>query len=416
MSLKKSMKAEMKIVSPDDDIFRLYRDERAGFPNARAFYWKAIEDTGGFPYHLIPGQKPEEDNIIITGEGITNLLGVRPEDFTEKAFISIIDKIESIPGDAPVDLAEIHRKILNGNIEGYKAEMLIRTAGGERKWVRYVSIQQIDEETGKVTGVFGILYDITESRLMRERAEKISQREEEYNRLKTYFLQNISHEIRTPLNAILGFSALISEYPDGADPERLKEYREIMNDNSDRLLNIIDSVIEMSKIEAGTVKFIRSKVNLNWVLLKVYGQFRIDASLKSVPLVFETPLAEREANIYADEFKLTSILRNLVGNAVKFTAEGRIEFGYSIKGDKIEFYVSDTGIGIPGEYQDVIFREFYQADSSFSRSYGGVGLGLAISKAYVEMLGGKIWISPETDRGSVFRFTIPYESAEGNAT
>jgi signal transduction histidine kinase len=288
--------------------------------------------------------------------------------------------------------------------------LVVRTAGGERKWVRYVSLPQIDEETGKVTGVFGILHDITESRLMRERTEKISQREEEYNRLKTYFLQNISHEIRTPLNAILGFSALISEYPDGADPEHLKEYREIMNDNSDRLLKIIDSVIEMSKIEAGTVKTIRNKVNVNWILLKVYAQFRIDTSLKSVQLVFETPLAEREAYIYTDEFKLTSVLRNLVGNAVKFTAEGRIEFGYSVKDNKIEFYVSDTGIGIPGEYQDVIFREFHQADSSFTRSYGGVGLGLAISKAYVEMLGGKIWVTSEPDKGSVFRFTVPYES------
>ena len=324
-------------------------------------------------------------------------------------FVSIIERIESNPGDTPVDLAEIHQKILDGKIEGYKAELPVRTAGGERKWVRYVSLPQIEEESGKVRGVFGILYDITESRLLRERTEKISQREGEYNRLKTYFLQNISHEIRTPLNAILGFSALISEYPDGAEPERLKEYREIVNDNSDRLLKIIDSVIEMSKIEAGTVKIMRNKVNLNWILLKVYGQFRIDASLKSVRLIFETPLAEREANIYTDEFKLTSILSNLVGNAVKFTSEGRIEFGYSIKGNKIEFYVSDTGIGIPGEHQEVIFNEFYQADSSFTRSYGGVGLGLAISKAYVEMLGGKIWFSPATDKGSVFRFTIPFE-------
>jgi signal transduction histidine kinase len=104
------------------------------------------------------------------------------------------------------------------------------------------------------------------------------------------------------------------------------------------------------------------------------------------------------------------VLRNLVGNAVKFTAEGRIEFGYSVKDNKIEFYVSDTGIGIPGEYQDVIFREFHQADSSFTRSYGGVGLGLAISKAYVGMLGGKIWVTSEPDKGSVFRFTVPNES------
>jgi len=242
---------------------------------------------------------------------------------------------------------------------------------------------------------------------------QICQKEEEFNRLKSCFLQNISHEIRTPLNAILGFSALIAESPEGADPERLREYREIVNENSDRLLEMIDSIIEMSKIEAGAVKIAREKVNINWILLHVYAQFRIDASLKGINLVFETPLAEQEANIYTDGFKLARVLRNLVGNAVKFTGEGRIEFGYSVKETEIEFYVSDTGIGIPVEHQGVIFKEFYQADSSFTRSYGGVGLGLAISKAYAGMLGGEIWFTSEPGKGSVFRFKVPYERAEG---
>ncbi|MFZ0283196.1 MAG: HAMP domain-containing sensor histidine kinase [Bacteroidales bacterium] len=242
--------------------------------------------------------------------------------------------------------------------------------------------------------------------------EKIRQKEEEFERLKTYFLQNISHEIRTPLNAIVGFSALLTGYPESADPDLRKEYCEIINSNSERLLEIMDSIIEMSKIEAGTVKIARKSVNLNWILLKVYGQFRIDASEKDVELVYEAALAEGDANIFTDEFKLTRVLRNLVGNALKFTARGKIEFGYLIKGTTVEFYVSDTGIGISPEHQEFVFREFYQADSSYTRTYGGIGLGLAISKGYTGMLGGEIWFASTPGEGSVFRFTVPYDRGE----
>ena len=405
--------AGMKIRSQDNDKINFCRDVEAKFTDSLAFHWRGIESAGCVPFHLIPGQQSGEGYSLDTVGGITELLGISPDDFTEKVFEVMIEKIVPISADAPEELLEAHRKILAGEINTWKVEMMIRTAAGERKWIRDVSLPQIDEETGKVTGIFGILYDITESRLTHEKVEKISQKEEEYNRLKTCFLQNISHEIRTPLNAIVGFSALIGEDPDGEDPERLKEYREIINSNSDRLLQIMDSIIEMSKIEAGTVAVTRNKANLNWILLKAYGQFRIDASAKGVLLVYKTALADREADIFTDEFKLARVLSHLVGNAVKFTDKGKIEFGYLVKETRIEFYVSDTGIGIPHEQKEAIFREFFQADGSYTRNYGGIGLGLAISKAYTGMLGGEIWFTSQPGEGSVFRVTVPYERADG---
>jgi signal transduction histidine kinase len=146
-------------------------------------------------------------------------------------------------------------------------------------------------------------------------------------------------------------------------------------------------------------------------MLKVYAQFRVDASDKGIALSYVAPLPDHDSDIETDGHRLTRILVNLVGNALKFTNEGRIEFGYTPEDGHIEFYVADTGIGIPATVQDNVFRMFYQADNSYSRGYGGMGLGLAIAKAYVGMLGGEIWFTSQPGEGTVFMFTIPHEKA-----
>jgi signal transduction histidine kinase len=338
------------------------------------------------------------------GAGITELLGVAPGDFTEKAFESMIEKTVPLSEDTPADISEVHLKLRNGEIRSYKAEILVKTAGGERKWIRYASLPLIDEETGKVAGAFGILYDITGSKLYLER---IKEKEDEFDCLKADLLQNISHEIRTPLNAIVGFSTLLGEHFD--IPARRNEYLDIITRNSDHLLEIVDDIVEISKIDAKMIKIRKDKVNLNSVLLKVYDQFRAEASGKGVLLSFEPEHDTGEADVYTDWYKLTEVLRNLVENALKFTFEGRVEFGYSVKEGKIEFYVSDTGSGIPFEQQARIFSRFFQGDSSSSRRYSGTGMGLPITKAYVELLGGEIWFISQPGEGSVFRFTVPYE-------
>jgi signal transduction histidine kinase len=240
--------------------------------------------------------------------------------------------------------------------------------------------------------------------------DRIKEREDELERLKTDLIHNLAHEIRTPLNAIVGFSTLLGENIE--IPERRKEYLDVIIRNSDHLLAIIDDIVEISKIDAKMVKIRKDKIILNSALRKVYDQFQAEAFRKGLLLSFEPENDKGEAYVYTDWYKLTEILRNLVENAMKFTHQGRIEFGYSIKEGKIEFFVSDTGTGIPLEQQERIFSRFFQGDSSSSRMHGGTGLGLAISKAYVELLGGKIWFNSQQGEGSVFWFTVPYERVE----
>jgi signal transduction histidine kinase len=408
MLKSKKKKQEIKIM-PEYSVETSVKGEpELNLPDSPEFYCRAIESSGGITFYFNYGDQEDGINYPVTGSGVKRVFGIMPGKFTEKTFDSLVTEIEPYSGDMPESLPEACRKLRNGEVEIYMAELKMFTAGGESNWFSCTLLPVIGMETGKVTGIFGILYDISDRKLIMESMRKIRQKEEECDRLKISFLQNISHEIRTPLNAIVGFSSLLGEYGDGIDPEHWNEFREIVISNSDRLLDIIDSIIEISRIEAGSVRMASYSVNLNWILLKVYAQFKVDASDKDVDLAYSAPLSDRESEIETDGHRLTRVLVNLVDNALKFTSEGRVDFGYNLKDGTIEFYVSDTGIGIPAGHQDSIFRMFYQADSSYSRGYGGIGLGLAIAKAYVGMLGGEIWFISQSGEGSVFRFTIPW--------
>ncbi len=230
---------------------------------------------------------------------------------------------------------------------------------------------------------------------------------EESDLLKTAFLHNISHEIRTPLNAIVGFSGLLSN-PD-LPPEKRKYFAEIINQSSDQLLSIISDIVSIASIEAGQEKIQENEININLVCKLLNEQFIHKASEKAVTLRLQNIFADDKAIIITDATKLTQILTNLIGNALKFTPQGYVSFGYALKDNQLEFYVEDSGIGIPLDMQEVIFNRFRQVENNATREFGGSGLGLSISKAYVEMLGGKMWLTSEVNKGSVFYFTIPYK-------
>jgi signal transduction histidine kinase len=321
---------------------------------------------------------------------------------------------EIIPGseDIPVDPVETREKIISGVIRKYKAELLMKTPGGEKKWIRDCSIPVIDNKTGKVTGLLGIFFDISEHKQTLLELGRAMDRATESDRLKTAFLNNIPHEIRTPLNAIVGFSTLVNE-PGQLMQSRL-EFQEIITHSSDHLLEIVDDVVEISKIEAKVIRIINKEVNLNQMLQRVYERFKPDAAEKNILLRYDAPMDEKEIIITTDGYKLFQSLNNLLSNAVKFTFDGKVEFGYSFKEDKIEFYVSDTGIGIGVEHQPNIFKPFYQAESSSTKRYEGTGLGLSIAKAYIELLGGEIWFTSEPGEGSVFCFNIPGPGKNSN--
>jgi signal transduction histidine kinase/CheY-like chemotaxis protein len=242
--------------------------------------------------------------------------------------------------------------------------------------------------------------------------EKAKQHAIESERLKSAFLANMSHEIRTPMNGILGFAELLK------DPkltgEQQHNYISIIEKSGIRMLNIINDIVDISKIESNLITIDISEVNINEQIEYIYTFFNPEASRKGLQLSINNGLPSLEALVQTDKEKLYAILTNLVKNAIKYTKEGTIDIGYKLKTDRVsaelEFYVNDTGIGIAENKHHAIFDRFIQAEIMDRSAIEGTGLGLAITKSYVEMLQGKIWIESEVDKGSTFYFTIPYHT------
>ena len=241
-------------------------------------------------------------------------------------------------------------------------------------------------------------------------------RAQESDRLKSAFLANMSHEIRTPMNGILGFTELLKE--PGLSGKEQQKYIGIIESSGDRMLSTIHDIIDISKIEAGQVKLSFSYVNLSEQLEELFEFFLPEAEKKNIQLSVSKALAVKNATIKTDRDKLNSILTNLIKNAIKFTSSGKIEFGYlineKVEQPELQFFVKDTGAGIPKGKQNAVFNRFVQADNESSRVYEGSGLGLAISKAYVEMLKGEIWLESEEGVGTHFYFSHPYQIKENH--
>lgn len=228
------------------------------------------------------------------------------------------------------------------------------------------------------------------------------------DKLKSSFLANMSHEIRTPMNGILGFSELLKE-PNLSGDEQ-KNYIGMIEKSGHRMLNIINDIIDISKIEAGLMKMDIKESNINEQIEYVYTFFKPEIEAKGMKLSFKNALPANASIIKTDREKVFAIFTNLVKNAIKYSNEGEIEFGYTNRIDHLEFFVTDTGIGIPKDRQQAIFERFIQSDIEDIYARQGAGLGLTITKTYVEMLGGKIWLESEEGVGSKFYFTLPYHS------
>jgi signal transduction histidine kinase len=391
--------------SPDFLSYNFNREVDEKINNSGDFLSKVIENADGIPYQLIFGPVVGKGYFLNVGYGIKQLLDVSPDDLTEDFFLKMIVEIFPLLEDIPYDPVEIRKRILSGEIAKYKAEIKIITPSGDKKWIRDCSVPIVDYQSGRVTGLSGIFFDITEQKQTLELLEATKERAMESDRLKTAFLNNLSHEIRTPLNAIVGFSTLLGEQ--GQVPGSRMEFMDIITHSSDHLLEIVDDVVEISKIEAKVVRVVNKEVNLNQMVQRVYDRFRPIAAEKNIFLRYDARIGSGEIIITTDGYKLFQSLINLLSNAVKFTIEGKVEYGFDIKDDMVEFYVSDTGIGIGLNHQPNIFKPFYQAESSSIKRYEGTGLGLSIAKAYIELLGGSIWFHSEPGEGSVFCFNIP---------
>jgi signal transduction histidine kinase/CheY-like chemotaxis protein len=236
---------------------------------------------------------------------------------------------------------------------------------------------------------------------------RAKEKAEESDRLKSTFLANLSHEIRTPMNAIMGFADLLeSEKLSGKTREK---YIRIIRNSGGYLLSIINDIVEISQIEAGQIELNENEIEINGLLDEVYNSFKtIIASRKNLNLKLEKPNPPFIEKVWFDEVKLKQILMNLIHNAIKFTEQGEVSFGYTTKNSsKIFFYVKDTGVGIAPEKHQVIFERFRQVDSQNAKIHSGSGLGLSISKAYTEIMGGSISVKSEEGKGAEFIIAFP---------
>lgn len=255
--------------------------------------------------------------------------------------------------------------------------------------------------------VLEIFKDISKRKQQEIELIKAKDHAEESDRLKSAFLANMSHEIRTPMNGILGFADLLKE-PDLTGEEQ-QNYIQIIEKSGARMLSIINDIVSISKIEAGLMDVNCQKTNLNKLIEDIYTFFKPEVGKIGRHISYHNALIEGEAFLYTDREKLFAVFTNLVKNSIKYAQKGSIEFGYLKKDNYFEFYVKDTGIGIPKDRQKAIFERFIQSDNTSKNAIGGTGLGLSISKAYIEMQGGTIWLESEQGKGSTFYFNLPIQ-------
>ena len=253
-----------------------------------------------------------------------------------------------------------------------------------------------------------IFTDISERKKMEQELIMAKEKAEETDKLKTSFLENMSHEIRTPLNGIIGFSTLL-KYKTLDEKDRIK-YLDVIEQSGKHLLNIINDLIEISRIESGHIDIRKEIFNLNTLLDDLFVFFSKSAQMRISPVLvsLQKDAPDDFSCVITDPSRLKQILINLLNNALKFTSKGSIDFGYEKKDEKIiQFFVKDSGIGIPDNAKEYIFERFRQADDTKTREFGGAGLGLTISKGLVDILGGNIWFESEYEQGTSFYFTLP---------
>jgi PAS domain S-box-containing protein len=364
-----------------------------------------------------------DENITFCNDYFLEITGYTRNEIIGKNWLSIF-----IPENIKEEVLQMFSEgIRNKNIKkNYENQIL--TKSGDLLYVSWVNILMRSDEN-EITGIASIGVNLTdrrlyEDKLLEKNAEielqnekyrqinlelmKAKEKAEESDRLKSSFLSNMSHEIRTPMNGILGFIDLMKRPK--LTGELQQEYLAIIEQSGKRMLNIINDIVTISKIESGIMEVKLNNSEINEQMDYIYTFFKPETDLKGIQLVCNRNLPSNEAIVYTDSEKLYAILTNLVKNAIKFTEEGSIEFGYEKKGELLEFYVKDTGIGMNPEQNKIIFERFRQGNETLTRNYEGAGLGLSIAKSYVEMLGGEIWIESEESKGSTFYFTIPFKS------
>ncbi len=344
--------------------------------------------------------KDTQGRYLLFNKESARITGKTPEEVLGKDDYSVFP-----PDDAKALIERDKRVMESGEVKTY--EEVVTTIQGPTTYL--ANKGPLYDIEGKVSGMFGISRDISKLKQREQEMKKAKEHAEESDRLKSAFLSNMSHEIRTPMNSIVGFSQLLSAKT-LADQERL-EYAKIINESCRRLLNTINDILDISRLDAGQTIIKRKTFQINKLLQELH-HVHINAFMqKKIELRIKIPPALTSLVIFTDEQKIYQILNNLLSNACKFTERGYVEYGLDLIDNNLEFFVKDTGIGVAKEKQEFIFGRFNQEDISDSRAHEGSGLGLAITKGFVTILGGKIWIESQRGVGSTFKFTIPFQTA-----
>lgn len=296
-----------------------------------------------------------------------------------------------------------YKELMDGKVSKIREEyrVMVRKNGTTRyDWVEAQAAIDKRDDTGKPITLIGSSLVITGRKNLEADLISAKEKAEESNRLKSAFLANMSHEIRTPLNAIVGFSSILA---DTEEPDEKEEYINIIENNNTLLLQLVGDILDLSKIEAGTLEFANSDLDLNAMFKEIESSAQLRQQNTDVPIEYVPEIPNCTVSI--EKNRLTQVVTNMLNNAMKFTTEGSIKFGYRLKDtDFLYFYVTDTGCGIAADKKDSVFGRFVKLDSFMQ----GTGLGLSICQSIVEHLGGEIGVESEVGKGSTFWFTLPY--------
>lgn len=298
---------------------------------------------------------------------------------------------------------ELLSKLDNNEIGDLKCDLFLKTVSNEYRWFLFHGKSEKSLINSNDIYSYGTVVDVSRFKEIESALIDAKLKAEKGEELKTAFLYNLSHEIRTPINGIIGFSEILQS--EGVSSNQ-SDYINMITSSCQKLISVVDDIIEISKLTVGDLSLYQRQVNVNSVLERLKDNYSNEATLKG--LEFKLSIVNKEEYyVLADESKLYRALENLVNNAVKFTSVGCIEIGYIIELQNLVFFVKDTGIGISKKDLGVVFGKFRQLEDSFKRRYGGAGLGLPISKGLIEVMGGEIKIESKPGKGTLVTFSLP---------
>ncbi|PLX12326.1 MAG: hypothetical protein C0598_06225, partial [Marinilabiliales bacterium] len=359
------------------------------------YQYKTLFDNAGDGIGIID----QMGNIMVSNESFAKMHGYTIEE-TAKLNIKDLDTPETAK-----EFKSRMDKIIKGEIVNLNVDHYHKNGN-----IIHLNVTACPIEIDGENQIVGFHRDVTKQIETTKNLKEALEKAKEADKLKTAFLHNVSHEIRTPMNGILGFADLLKS-PD-ITQEDMNSYIDVISISGKRMLNTLNQLMDISILETGQAKLFLTSISLKSELENIRSFFMAEAEDKGLSIDLNLTKKDAKTLLKTDKDKFRTILNNLIKNAIKYSKEGTIEIGFNVSGERIIFYVKDDGIGISEDRQDAVFERFVQADIEDKKAFEGSGLGLSISKSYVELMGGKMWLESKPGKGSTFFFTLPHIKSE----